>query len=507
MYCTTVAIITLFLSVLSVQAMGDRKKVTRPKNIVNVQAVQDSAVLMADDYATSLVEKPEMAEFRLNLFKAFYNRQPQIAQDSVRSKIYMMMANYIDGNRMDRSKAFKNCYMAIAHQEDERMGNIYAAEITLAYEEDDTVEIKRVLPLLEDFADRTKYDFDTEITEAKDYLYYMRTRRPINEELMGVWVSEEIAKDKPYCENLFKAMFSLNTANNGLTHEDNFYYLSHPNFLSITSDYILTEVVSCYKDFPRVGYRIPQDILALNKYKKQKSYLFDMLPHHNGLFRVFEDDYYNTYPQIMQYDENLRSAYALWSNEIINSFNPNYYAQLRQDIQSISAEALGNTARKNVTMNKKIRTKATVTAMDVVSNNIINRIAVSTAVFHVREMTIQQDSPNSLTAWGYTQYNQTKSNTGQTMTWDKDYDGVKYYKWEPEDSIFFCQNYNAFVTLPKNLSKQERKRMKQYFNEQKKLYQEEFGKLGGSRDKWDDFIMWFNNKMFNKLKAKAEQQE
>lgn len=433
----------LFFSVLSVQAMDDRKKVTRPKNTVNVQAVQDSAVLMADDYATSLAEKPEMAEFRLNQFKAFYNRQPQIAQDSARSQIYMMMANYMDRNQMDRGKAFKNCYMAIAHQEDERMGNIYAAEITLAYEEDDTVEIKRVLPLLKDFVRKTNFDFESEISEAEDYLHYMRTRRPINEELMGVWVSEEISREVPHLKS----------------YADNSYYLSLPNILSITSNKILTGVVSCYKDFPRVGYRIPQDILALDKYKKQKSYMFDKLPHQNFFFRVIEKDYYNTYPRIMQYDENLRSAYALWSNEIINTFNPDYYARLRQNMQNVSAEALGNTARKNVTMNKKIRTKAVVSAMDVVSNNIINWMAVSTAVFHVREMTIQQDSPNSLTAWVYTQYNQTKSNTGRTATWEKDYDGVKYYKWEPEDSIFFYrgQKYMDFITLPKKLPKQKKR--------------------------------------------------
>lgn len=505
MYCTTAAIITLFLSVLSVQAMGDRKKVTRPKNIVNVQAVQDSAVLMADDYATSLVEKPEMAEFRLNLFKAFYNRQPQIAQDSVRSKIYMMMANYIDGNRMDRGKAFKNCYMAIAHQEDERMGNIYAAEITLAYEEDDTVEIKRVLPLLEDFVRKTNYDFTTEISEAEDYLHYMRTRRPINEELMGVWVSENFVKERPYRENVLKELFALDMVN-GMTHEKNYHNLSHPYFLSITNDKILTCIVSCYKDLSKVGYCVPQDIIAAGKYKQQKSYLFDRLSPYGGL-GLYKDDYYNTYPQVMQYDENLRSAYALWSNEIINSFTPDYYAQLRQNMQYRSAEVIGNTARKNVKMSTKIRAQAAVTAMDAISNSIIDRLTVSSAVFWVREMTLQQNSPNTLTVWAYTQYNRTRSNTGQTMTWDKDYDGVKYYKWEPEDSVFFRAHYNDFVTIPTKISKPEKKRMKQYYKEQMKLYQKEFGKLGRSRDKWDDFIMWFNNKMFNKLKAKAERQE
>lgn len=48
--------------------------------------------------------------------------------------------------------------------------------------------------------------------------------------------------------------------------------------------------------------------------------------------------------------------------------------------------------------------------------------------------------------------------------------------------------------------------MKQYFKEQMKLYQEEFGKIGLSKVKFERFIIWFNSKMFNKLKAKAEQE-
>lgn len=491
-------VIALFISALSIRAMEDRKKVTKKRNIVNIQAVQDSAVLMADDYATSLAEKPEMAEFRLNLFKNFYNRQPRIAQDSVRSKIYMMMANYIEGNSMDRGKAFKNCYMVIAHQEDERIGNIYTTEIALAYGENDTVEIKRVLPLLEDFAERTKYDFHKEITEAKDYLYYMRTRKSINEELMGVWISERIVKERPYHENVLKGLFSIDMPN-GMLHETYYYNLSHPNFLSITKDKILTDVVSCYKDLPKVGYCVPQ----VGKYRQQKSYLFDRLSPY-GVLGLYKDDYYSIYPQVMQYDENLRSAYAMWSNEIINSFNPDYYAKLRQDMQHSSAKVIGETARKNVRMGTKIRAQVAVNAMDAVSNSIISALTTSSAVFWVREMTLQKDSPNTLTAWVYTQYNRTKSNTGQTTTWENDYDAVIYYKWEPQDSIFFLgTGRNNFITLPAMLSKPEKKKIKTYYKEQAKFYQMEFGKLN-SQKKYDDFIMWFNNKMFNKLKAKAE---
>ena len=497
MCCTAAIIIALLLSPFSLRALGEKKPV-KPQNVVNVQAILDSALIMADSYATSLTEKPEMAGPYINQFRNFYSRQPQIAQDSVRSQIYLMMARYMDESRMDRCKAFKNCYMAIADAQDERMGNIFAAELALAYEQDDTVEVKRVLGLLEGYANRTNYDFDTEIAEAKDYLHYMRTCKPINEALMGVWVCEQIGKERPYRENVFKTIFTLENS-----HDRRFHKISHPYFLSITNDRILTEIVSRYKDFLRVGYRIPEEILAQGKYKKQTSYLFDRMP--NSLDGV---EYWNTYPQVMQYDEKLRSAYALWSSETIKSFNPDFYAQLRQTIQQTSATAIGNTARKNVSMNKRIRTQAAVGAMDIVGNSIINLLTVSTAVTSVREMTVQQDSPNSLTAWIYTQYNKTRSDTGQTTTWDKDYDGVKYYKWEPNDSVFFIGcNWDEFFTLPGKFSHKEKKRMKKYCKEQFTLYQAKFGKVGLSNKKYDQFLMWFNNNMINKLKAKAEQQK
>ena len=497
MCCTAAIIIALLLSPFSLRALGEKKPV-KPQNVVNVQAILDSALIMADSYATSLTEKPEMAGPYINQFRNFYSRQPQIAQDSVRSQIYLMMARYMDESRMDRCKAFKNCYMAIADAQDERMGNIFAAELALAYEQDDTVEVKRVLGLLEGYANRTNYDFDTEIAEAKDYLHYMRTRKPINEELMGVWVCEQIGKEQPY--NILKMAFGL-----GNTHELRFLKMSHPFFLSITGNKILPQVVSCYKDFPRVGYRIPEDILALGKYKKQKSYLFDRIP--NSLNGV---EYRNTYPQVMQYDERLRSAYALWSNETIKSFNPNFYGQLRQTIQNTSATAIGNTARKNTNMSTKIRTQAAVGVMDVVSNSIIDLFTVSSVVTSVREMTVQQDSPKTLTAWIYTQYNRTKSDTGETTTWDKDYDGVKYYKWEPNDSVFFISGLE-YITLPTKISKQDNKKMMKYVREQSKLFYKQYKAETGSRLKpmkgYDNFILWFNNNMLNKLKAKAEQQK
>lgn len=497
MCCTVAVIIALFLSAFSFRAMGQKKQPVKQQDVVNVQAILDSALIMADSYATSLTEKPEMAGAYINQFRNFYSRQPQIAQDSVRSLIYTMMARYMDEKRMDRCEAFKNCYMIIAKAQDERMGNIFAAELALAYEEDDTMEVNRVLGLLEGYANRTNYDFDTEIAEAKDYLHYMRSRKPINEALMGVWVCEQIGKERPYRENVFKTIFTLDNS-----HGSRFHKLSHPYFLSITNNRILTEIVSCYKDFPRVGYRIPEDILALGKYQKQTSYLFDRMP--NSLNGV---EYWNTYPQVMQYDEKLRSAYALWSSETIKSFNPDFYAQLRQTIQQTSATAIGNTARKNVSMNKRIRTQAAVGAMDIVSNSIINLLTVSTAVTSVREMTVQQDSPNSLTAWIYTQYNKTRSDTGQTTTWDKDYDGVKYYKWEPNDSVFFLgKDYEEFITLPSKFSHQDKKKMKKYFKEQRRLYKAEIGRLITMKD-YDRFLVWFNNNMLNKLKAKAEQQK
>lgn len=55
---------------------------------IDIEAVQDSVLVMADEYAEALASKPEMAPTRMNLLKKFYKRQLREAQDSIRSSIF-----------------------------------------------------------------------------------------------------------------------------------------------------------------------------------------------------------------------------------------------------------------------------------------------------------------------------------------------------------------------------------------------------------------------------------
>lgn len=506
---TSALLLAFLVSLASGLSLNAKKRLIKSPPPVNVQAVVDSAILMADDYATAVTEKPELSRFRLNRIKDYYSRQSQRLQDSIRANLFNLMTNYVDTGNHARAKIFKDCYLTLAAPDDNRMGNIYAAEMALAFENDDTTEVKRIIPLLEEYAERKDYDFDEEIAAAKDYLDDMRRRGPIRYDLMGVWVSEKICEDIPFRENILKSLFSTDTPNNE-THSEIFHRISNPYYLGITNDKIIVGDKyheaggpACFKDYPRFGYKIPEDIISEGKYTKKKSYFFDRLSPTSWFDR---DSYYECFPQTMLYDEKLRSAYGVWSNEMISSFNPDYYAQIRQNQQYSTAEVLGNMARKNVRTSTKIKGRAALTAMDNVSNAILDRLTVSSATFWIREITVQLDSPNVLTAWIYTQYNRTKSNNGLTQTKDKDLEGVKYYKWEPDDDVFFREG-NQYIILGNfdELSKAKKKAMKDYYKVQKEVYQSQYGKLGMSQKKYDEFHRWFNTQMFNKLKNKAEQ--
>lgn len=504
---TSALLLAFLVSLASGLSLNAKKRLTKSPPPVNVQAVVDSAILMADDYATAVTEKPELSRFRLNRIKDYYSRQSQRLQDSIRANLFNLMTNYVDTGNHARAKIFKDCYLTLAAPDDNRMGNIYAAEMALAFENDDTTEVKRIIPLLEEYAERTDYDFDEEIAAAKDYLDDMRRRGPIRYDLMGVWVSEKITQDLEIRDNVLKLLFSVDTPNSE-THDYKFQRLSNPYFLGITHNKIIPDVGRyCFSELSSYGYGDVEGKIDKENYRTSTPYYFEppnyFEPPKSWLDK---DSYYENVPQTMQYDEKFRSAYGVWSNEMISSFNPDYYAQIRQNQQYSTAEVLGNMARKNVRTSTKIKGRAALTAMDNVSNAILDRLTVSSATFWIREITVQLDSPNVLTAWIYTQYNRTKSNNGLTQTNDKDLEGVKYYKWEPADGVYF-RRANRFITLGNfdKFPKETKKAMKQYYKEQKKIYQSQYGKIGLSQKKYDEFDRWFNTQMFNKLKNKAEQ--
>lgn len=494
-----VSILTICTICIPVEAKSSRKS---SHNAFNIEAKVDSAIMMVDDYIASVIEKPEMSKIRLNGIKNFYECQSVEVRDSIRSSLFDFIKYYIENGNNSRAHIFADCYKSLATPTDIRLGNIYAAEITLAVENQDTTEIKRIIPMLEKYSGQTGLDFDEEISEANDYLEQMRDRQPINLDLMGVWVSERLCEDLKFHENVLVSLFSLDTPNSE-THNEIFYRLSNPYYIGITADRIVIGGPSCYKDLPRFGYKIPQEIVSMGKYENEKSYKFERLSPNSWLYK---DDYFEVFPQVMQYDESHRSAYCIWSNELVNSFNPDYYAQIRQNMQYNTAEAIGNMSRKNVSAGTKLWGSAALTAMDHIGNAIIDRLAVSSATFWMREMTVNLVSPNELRVWIYTQYNRTKSNSGNTQTRDKNLEGIKYYKWEPEDNVYFIRGNGIVVVGSFNeLPKDRKKEIKSYIKEQKDIFQSRFGKIGSSQKKYDEFERWFNSFMFDKLKNKASQ--
>ena len=170
-----------------------KKQVAKPIT-VNIQAVVDSALIMADDYATAMAQKPEFAPTRLNILRNYYTALPSdAARDSVRSRIFDFYVNYIEDGKELQAEAFKHSFMAIAPDTDEHLGPLYANELTLARERFDTTAVKTNIDLLAAYATRMNYDYDDDLASSRKFLHTIRTRPHINDILPGVWVSERIA--------------------------------------------------------------------------------------------------------------------------------------------------------------------------------------------------------------------------------------------------------------------------------------------------------------------------
>ena len=194
------ALLSLLLTIVVTGAYAAKpkakKRVAKPVT-VNIQAVVDSALIMADDYSTAMAQKPEFAPTRLNILRNYYTALPtEAARDSVRSRIFDFYVNYVEEGKALQAEAFKHSFMAIAPDTDEHLGPLYANELTLARERFDTTAVKTNIDLLEAYANRMNYDYDDDLASARQWLHTIRTRPNINDILPGVWVSEDICNSK-----------------------------------------------------------------------------------------------------------------------------------------------------------------------------------------------------------------------------------------------------------------------------------------------------------------------
>ncbi len=475
-------------------AVPKRKTVPKPKP-VDIGLVVDSAMILADNYAEAVVNKPEMVKSRMNAIKRFYapySTQKPVA-DSICSSIYNVYVDNIERENVVRANAFKDCFLAIADKDNENLGPLYATELVFAQEQSDTAGVHRVLPLLADYADRNGFDYSSEIETAKQFVVDFEKRKPINEDIVGVWVGESICHDVSYTPS-FGEMFVTDLDENNQAHND---LLRATHVLMITDNEVVPifgESLVRYCEFPLVNYEVPQDSESLDNFRKKKSFYFDQCKP-SGLLK---EDYFEGHPQFKEYDEKSRSAYFLWANDELHGFNPEYYATLRQSMQNTHASAMGELSRSHVKSGTKVKGQLISGVMYTIGNSILDRLAVSTARSWVREMTLSLTGPTAMQIWIHLQFNVAKSNSNRVSQKDSA-NSTLYLKWEPEDNVFFLRQNGNRITLGEE-TKAQKKANKELVKQEKRNWEETFGKIGMSRKKYDEFRRWFNTQMFNQLK-------
>ncbi|MDE6296213.1 MAG: hypothetical protein K2L89_00045, partial [Muribaculaceae bacterium] len=190
-------IFTVFsLSLLASGAAVPLKKNVSVQKNIDIDLVVDSALILADNYADAVATKPEMRKSRLNAMKRFYasHSTDKPIADTICNTIYNVYVDNIERGNNERADAFKECFLAIADKDNENLGSLYATELAIAQEKSDTTLINRFLPLLSDYTSRNRLDYEDEINSASNYLKTVRIRKPIEDELIGVWVSDDMLK-------------------------------------------------------------------------------------------------------------------------------------------------------------------------------------------------------------------------------------------------------------------------------------------------------------------------
>lgn len=467
-----------------------KKQAAKPRAVnikVNIQEVVDSALLMADDYATALVQKPEFAPTRLNVLKKYYTSLPSdAARDSVRSRIFDFYINYVEAGKTGQADAFKTSFLAIAPVTDEHLGPLYANELIVAQENFDTTKIKSELPLLIDYAERLNVDYDEIIHQAQDFLHFMRTKEPIQKALTGVWVGEGIYRD------IYKYEYKLTE-----------FRRAH-HILSITENQIMSvypEQFLIYDYFRAANTSTPESIVNASI-----GNLFGKVKQNELKYKKKKLDIQIS-PRQKIYFEDLRGAYCVYSSEYINSFDAAYFAKARQNMQNQVARTHGELARSGTTFGKKLVGTVASNSLMTLGNTIIDRLAVSEAHYWYKELNIHLYSPVKLTVSTFFQYNTVKSNSNYVHKRDWEEPDYEYYKWTPADDIFFLYMSQSGLKhlYIDNPSKDKKKERKNLVKEYQKKYKDEGHRLSPfSNADYRDFLSYFNKAMFNKLKALRE---
>lgn len=441
---------------VSAQTRKTRKRATPPV-VVNIPMVVDSALIMADDYATALEQKPELASIRLNAIKNFYAAIPSAAAcDSVRSRIFDFYVNYVEAGKSQQADAFKQCFLALAHDNDEHLGQIYANDLVLAREHFDTTALKTNIDLLSAYAMRKDYDFDEELAEAHKFLHTIRTRPHINDVLPGVWVSEDICESKKEYGGVLDEAKLISSLKILRIRDPNkimaatatvpgiyVYGLDSMNLQlyrnKATSGYNLDAVkirgrlTSCYYTFGgEYGY-IPAPILEAYGSNMNIPVVEKPLYVEDTKSSVSSSYFYS---RIMRTDNEAYAAYIYWGDERLKVPNAEVGAIIRQTTQASQALVAGQLSRSQYSFGDRLVGNLVSNIISAEVNALVDALMVSKDKIWGIHLVIEVVTPYKLHAQVFAQLVESRSDspTVSDVHLMHEYD---YYRWEPQDSVFF----------------------------------------------------------------------
>lgn len=480
------------LSIVDADPPPGQKRIVK-RQAVNLEQIVDSALILADDYATAMAEKPEFARTRLNALKRFYSALfSDSARDSVLSCIYNYYVDYVEGERQQQADAFKNCFLSLAPNTDERLGPLYANELVLARERFDTVTVSSDISRLEAYATRMNYDYDEELDAARRFLHSMRTRKPVRDVLPGVWVSEDIWKERTidydYKDFSFKAvLFHPACIANSLA------IIKIPRASNVNGEFVaekckgLTINVN-WGEIAAIGYKMAGiDGFIPVRQEDLKYYHIGQEAEENPVGSINTANLnYHAYSREVKIDDDAYGAYIFWGDEKLKRPNAEISALIRQNVQNNQAIIAGHLSRSQFsTADRMAGNLLTGMAAEVI-NGFMDCFMVSTDRLFRVETTLQIINPNELRARTYLQVVLSKSNEPEPHVFNFSYEST-YYRWDTSDDVAFMgafklkkaevsdQNLGGVLTLTK-LSKEQSKAKKleisNYCKNWKKAYKE-----------------------------------
>ncbi len=457
----------------------------------DIESAVDSALIMADTYADALKDKPEMAPTRLKVLRNFGNAKSAEVRDSICSRLYDFFVNYTEQDKTDRAAAFKDCFMALAGADNPGLGPLYAAELAIARENTDTTTLKKYIPLLEEYATRLGYDYDDELDEAKGFIDRIRVRRHIDDDLVGVWISDEFLK------------YPLASSTYGFSAKQVFSVMGGNGYSAALKDLeqetaIMTLNILAFGRTPTGSRQLvsladkKKGFLAL---QRSECEAFD-IPADNPKIREKSGKrtsnwVYNTIRTVT--DNNSRWLYGLWGTEQLRRNDPELSAALRQSIQHTQAQVAGHFSRSKYSFGEEMLANTLASGFSAISNGIIDHFSVSKDKIYSAEVNLQLQHPDKMIGRLDIINVEVRSDRETPKVKERNAE-VSYYRWTPEDNIFFLTTLDTYVPLFEP-SKAENERMKRIVSQAREYWQ-----ANGS-GKW--FYQWFNETMFAKLKNKT----